>query len=630
MDRLLTGVFASDRTVGSIGGLTPVTGLEGGDLDAAGRLAEIVNRLSWFQRRAAERLAASQWKTLLIDVVELLGDLEWGLEWQRIDLHRDLEDLFAGATPTDEPLLGISDVRALLAPLTATRPSNVNHRTGDLTVCTLMPMRSVPHRVICLMGMDDERFPRNPARDGDDLLALHPVLGSGDPTSEDRQLLLDAVLAASDQLIITFSGRDEYSNAPLPPAVPIAELLEEIDAMVDTESGALASEVIRTEHPLQAFDPMNFTDGALIRDRPWGFDPHMLGGARALLTPSAPAFQPVSSPFAPATGGVLALSDLITFFAHPIKTFVETRLGIRLPDRNEPRSDTIPLELNHLQKWAVGDRLLSGALAGYDRADILATLVGSRQFPVGSLAAKDVDDVIAQVDVLMTAFEQEGFSRRPPISRRVDISFDGLPRVVGVVGSIIDDTVTKARYSNVRPKNLLSLYIELLALAATHPETAWQARLLGRNEEALPDITTLRSTSGTREERLAWGQTGLEILIDLYSRGMTEPIPLFERSSYLLASKARPSDIKKAWDIRKAWEDGYDQGHQVTRWPKGECGDPYHVIAFGQVLPYDLLIGIPPRADELGSDWPAGVSRFEVLARRAWQPILSLMKEGRR
>ena len=67
-------------------------------------------------------------------------------------------------------------------------------------------MRSVPHRVVCLMGLDDGVFPRQTARDGDDLLLLDPHVGDRDARSEDRQLLLDAVLAATDHLVITYAG----------------------------------------------------------------------------------------------------------------------------------------------------------------------------------------------------------------------------------------------------------------------------------------------------------------------------------------------------------------------------------------------------------------------------------------
>ena len=57
-------------------------------------------------------------------------------------------------------------------------------------------MRSVPHRVVCLLGLDDGVFPRHIERDGDDLIAADPQVGDNDARTEDRQLLLDALMAA--------------------------------------------------------------------------------------------------------------------------------------------------------------------------------------------------------------------------------------------------------------------------------------------------------------------------------------------------------------------------------------------------------------------------------------------------
>src|SRR4051794_26602109 len=100
-----------------------------------------------------------------------------------------------------------------------------------------MPMRSVPHRVVCVLGMDDGAFPRQAARDGDDLMLADPHVGDRDPRTEDRQLLLDALMAASDRLIVTYSGNDERTNVPRPPAVPIGELLDVVDRTVRVEDG---------------------------------------------------------------------------------------------------------------------------------------------------------------------------------------------------------------------------------------------------------------------------------------------------------------------------------------------------------------------------------------------------------
>ena len=126
-----------------------------------------------------------------------------------------------------------AEIRALLSERLKGRPTRANFRTGHLTICTLMPMRSVPHRVVCLLGMDDGVFPRKSPRDGDDLMLADPHVGDRDARTEDRQLLLDALLAATDQLIVTYTGNDERTNLVRPPAVPIGELLD-----VDRPHGA--------------------------------------------------------------------------------------------------------------------------------------------------------------------------------------------------------------------------------------------------------------------------------------------------------------------------------------------------------------------------------------------------------
>ena len=98
-------------------------------------------------------------------------------------------------------------------------------------------MRSVPHRVVCLLGLDDGTFPRQSVRDGDDVLARDPWIGERDPRSEDRQLLLDAVCAAEDHLVIVYSGADDRTGAAIPPAVPLGELLDAFDRTATVAGG---------------------------------------------------------------------------------------------------------------------------------------------------------------------------------------------------------------------------------------------------------------------------------------------------------------------------------------------------------------------------------------------------------
>ena len=153
--------------------------------------------------------------------------------------------------------LSCDDIRSLLAERLKGRPTRANFRTGHLTVCTLVPMRSIPHRVVCLLGLDDGSFPRHIERDGDDLTARDQRVGDRDARSEDRQLLLDALLAAQDHLVVTYAGRDERSNLRRPPAVPVGELLDVVEHTVRTPTGRVRDAIV-FEHPLQPFDKRNF------------------------------------------------------------------------------------------------------------------------------------------------------------------------------------------------------------------------------------------------------------------------------------------------------------------------------------------------------------------------------------
>ena len=179
-------------------------------------------------------------------------------------MQRELGRVRRAAADLGQVDLRLPDVRALLSDRLAGRPTRANFRTGTLTVCTMVPMRSVPHRVVCLLGLDDGVFPRQGAVDGDDVLARHPMTGERDARSEDRQLLLDAILAATQTLVVTYTGANEFSGRPRPPAVPLGEVLDALDATAATADGRPVSEAVTVHHPLQPFDAKNVSPGGLL------------------------------------------------------------------------------------------------------------------------------------------------------------------------------------------------------------------------------------------------------------------------------------------------------------------------------------------------------------------------------
>src|SRR5262249_27938311 len=238
-------------------------------------------------------------------------------------------------------------------------PTRANFRTGTLTVCTMVPMRSVPHRVVCLIGLDDGVFPRLGVVDGDDVLARNPMTGERDIRSEDRQLLLDAIGAATEHLVITYTGANEYSGQPRPPAVPLAELLDTLDI---TTTEKIRGRIV-VAHPLQPFDVRNVERGELVPDVPFSFDPTVLRAARIAIGERAEPPKFISKPLPPPPRADVVLEDLVTFFKDPVKGFFRA-LEYTLPWDVDGVEDAMPVDINALEKWTVGDRMLNDILRG--------------------------------------------------------------------------------------------------------------------------------------------------------------------------------------------------------------------------------------------------------------------------
>jgi exodeoxyribonuclease V gamma subunit len=618
LDRLLLGVTMTEDGQRLFEGVLPVDDVESGAIDLAGRLAELIARVQAALDALSTPKPIDAWAGAIgaaADSLTATGERE---QWQRFELQRLLDDTVEHATVDGAATtvnLAPAEIRALLGDRLKGRPTRTNFRTGHLTVCTLVPMRSVPHRVVCLLGLDDGAFPRKAPRDGDDLMLADPQIGERDPRSEDRQLLLDALLAASQRLIITYTGNDERTNAPRPPAVPVGELLDVIDATVRTgdERPARAHVVVR--HPLQPFDPRNFTPGALAGEEPWSFDPVTLEGAKALAGPRAQPGPFLAAPLpAPAQAGV-ELSDLIRFAQHPVRAFLRQRLRVSLSDRSDETEDGLSVQLDALSEWAVGQRLLEARLAGVDGNAAIKAEIARGTLPPGVLGKPVIDRIypIAGAIADQAAGLSAGAPRRP-VDIRTTVA--GGRFLSGTVAGVSEDLLLTSTYSRLSAKHRLAAWVSLLALTAAHPQRPFRAATIGRGIErgsvAIVEIAPLAADPG---ERRQIADRVLAAIVDLYDRGMCEPLPLYclTSAAYAEAAVAGGEPLAAA---RRAW---------TSEWKfDKEDRDLEHQLVLGGVLALEQLSDERPRPDETGPGWEvADATRLGRYARRMWDELLA-------
>ena len=578
LDRVLTGVAMSDDSQGWLGTTLPYDDVSTTEVALAGRLAEAVDRLAALTGRLSGTHPLEHWLEVLGDGVDQIATVPPGEEWQRAQLHRELAS-FATAAGPDQVHLRLADVRSLLHAKLAGRPTRASFRTGTLTVCTMTPMRSVPHRVVCLLGVDDGVFPRGGSTNGDDVLARVPMVGERDVRSQDRQLFLDAVMAAREHLVVTYTGFHEATGHARPPAVPLRELLDVVEA-------STAGSVVH-EHRSQAFHP-DYLSGSPA----FSFDPASAAAARAAAAVDRrprPLLADLELPPLPAAD--IELADLLMAVTSPTAAFLRRRLGIDLPREDDEVADAIPVELRGLESWQVGQRILEELLRGRDAGEALQAEWRRGTLPPGRYGWRLAQDFARAAGPLAETFESstQGMTARV---HDVEVDLGDGRRVIGSVAGAHDNRLVRVGYSRLGARQRLETWVSLVVLCAALPRP-WVARAIGR---AAKGDDPARATYSAPEDARAV----LRDLVALHDLALTRPVALTPATGRLWA--ASRSSSKPGWMIDRDLADEFRQEarHNVEL-----------AVAWGRR---------PSWADVTGGDTPHLLGRE---AERLWTPVLA-------
>jgi exodeoxyribonuclease V gamma subunit len=614
LDRILLGAAMDEDGLRTVGLALPLDDVESNDVDLAGRLAELVDRLTASIEAFSRPQSPQEWSAALIAAIDSMTAVPPFDEWQQTQARWQVEDAL-GSTGDQQAAveLRLGDIRALLGERLRGRPTRANFRTGRLTMCTMVPMRSVPHRLVCLLGLDDGVFPRGTAVDGDDVLARSPLIGERDRRSEDRQLFLDAILAARERLIVVYTGADERTGAERPPAVPLGELLDVLDdtCAPSAEGPARATIVIR--HPLQPFSPRNFTDGELGSLGPFSFDTVSLAGSHALLSKRVERPGFLASPLPQAErADVVELETLVQFFEHPARSFVRDRLELTLLRDEDEQIDDLPIELDALQRWQVGTALLAARMSGTDREHAVRAERLRGAVPPGRLGGAIVDEIAGKVDGLVAA----ATSLRDGAASAVDVaaSLQSGQTVVGTVPSVYGTRAVRVDFSRLGAKHRVRAWIDLLALTASQPDPEWRVTTVAGGGSGHQVSTFAGVTAEAAREEL-------DGLASVFARGQCEPLFLPVKSAYAYAhERERGRDASAAdREAADAWGSKADQRRF------GEYDDRFHRLIWGD-SPYAELAGRPV---DPSLPWRSEPHLFGQLARYVWARALASEEVGR-
>jgi exonuclease V gamma subunit len=437
MDRIALAAAIGDDDAGW-GDLVPATGPANEGPSEAGRCLRAVQSVLAAAAQVQQPRSAGQWRTLLFGsgdgaspgLLLQLADGDGTRAWMWRDIHDALAELEQGQ-PEDPPLLAPEVLERYFEQrfdLPVTIPS-IGH--NSVTICSLQPSRSVPHKVIFLLGLDDGVFPRgqSPSRwdltapatwDGKSSIYYRQPSGKDegdvlpltwlDPRDADRTLFLEALLSARQALHIFYTGRHNETGRAVPPASPVSELLRFVDVDDDNaDAGSIKkSSIAAGEHPLHIATPLHaFSseafDGADGRRR--SHDPDGARQAQALRAHrqdasaqswswySAASLNAANSPELQALlKQPWTVEEWVKWIDKPIEQWVKRYLRVSPPRFDEAGDVAMPVSNDGLQTWGVRDqawRMLVNSLqhgAGAEPASdtLLERLMQTQGLALGS------------------------------------------------------------------------------------------------------------------------------------------------------------------------------------------------------------------------------------------------------
>lgn len=610
--------WAIDRLLLSLA-LAPAPGLALGDdaavapaqgplpLDLVGRWLHLLQRLRHWLRQLRRSRSAGAWADLLRQLVtDLFADGGDGAA-ELPGLLAAIEDGLAAAADSclelTTPVLA-----AVLEEALAVDAGRFGHRSGALTISALEPMRAIPHRVIVLMGLDADSYPRRNVRPGFHLIGQRRLLGDADPADQDRYILLEALLSARDRLVITWNCRDDRTGEDLPPAAPVRHWLDWLASQLPD-----AAQSLQLRHPASSLEVANFLprggrspascDRRLLQTR-LRLD---LGSAPApagLALLREPGDAPASGP-AEAAGAMASLQerceDLRAWLMHPQRHWL-AGLGLRAREWHERCEDLEALELDERgrasllrQVYQDSQTTAAQALPPRQAEDWLLRQRGTGQLPglsAGELEARELQQRWSSLEACLAGLGD-------PWSR--DARWGALAAELTGRGN----HVLRVHCGRESISHVLALWLDLLlACAAASPAARQPDRgvLISRSKEDQFAITTtlLAPDSPTAAAEL-------ERLIALQDqwRQRCWPVPPRSGWAWLEAEQRRPGS--GAAQAAQVWEGSLHPG---------ERQEEEMVVCFGADLPSHSLLAEPFAACAIDLLQPLLAARQPAATRR--------------
>ncbi len=566
LQRLIFGLCMHGEESFVSGGYTyyPVDAVEGSESSEIVRFAYFVEMLMNRIEQRAEERTISEWVEYIRGLVNDLIFPEGG---SVNDDHLLLQDQLDGFNSMNEFFPGKISfevfAHTLLQSISSATRSSV-FASGGITFCSLIPMRSIPFKVVAMLGLNFDKFPRKETTYSFNLIERERRKGDRNLKDNDKHLFLETLLSAKEYLYISYIGQSVKDNTILPPSALVDELIDYIQAGADAFTDARKAIIIK--QPLHSFST-RYLKG----------DPHLYNylDQKPRLGLS---FIREETEHQPLLQQEIPLKALIKFFKNPIEAYYKNVLDIRYDEESVLLEETEVFRLDQLQQWSLKHELLR--VSDNEVMPLMHDLKRRGLMPLRNMSTVEVRGVERQIIELRKSFSKLTHGKSPA-SINIELPVGGYV-LRGRIDEVYNNNAVFVCFSSRQTKYLIEAY--LLYLAGRASGILNGAFFISTQH---PEIITVREISELD------AANRLERLIQFYVEGHTRMLRFYPDLNISIQEVASREESKR----RKAIHDKFesfsfkcDDRYAMMEYEKGffdEDGfwDEYLRVAEALLLP---------------------------------------------
>ncbi|EFZ5731431.1 exodeoxyribonuclease V subunit gamma [Shigella flexneri] len=514
LTRMLLG-YAMESAQGEWQSVLPYDESSGLIAELVGHLASLLMQLNIWRRGLAQERPLEEWLPVCRDMLNafFLPDAETEAamtlieqQWQAI-IAEGLGAQYGDAVP-------LSLLRDELAQRLDQERISQRFLAGPVNICTLMPMRSIPFKVVCLLGMNDGVYPRQLAPLGFDLMSQKPKRGDRSRRDDDRYLFLEALISAQQKLYISYIGLSIQDNSERFPSVLVQELIDYIgqshylpgdEALNCDESEARVKAHLTCLHTRMPFDPQNYQPGERQSyAREWLPAASQAGKAHSEFVQPLPFTLPETVP----------LETLQRFWAHPVRAFFQMRLQVNFRTEDSEIPDTEPFILEGLSRYQINQQLLNALVEQDDAERLFRRFRAAGDLPYGAFGEIFWE---TQCQEMQQLADRVIACRQPGQSMEIDLACNGV-QITGWLPQVQPDGLLRWRPSLLSVAQGMQLWLEHLVYCASGGNGESRLFLRKDGEWRFPPLAA--------EQALHY----LSQLIEGYREGMSAPLLVLPES----------------------------------------------------------------------------------------------------